>query len=130
MKNLETTKPENGNASARATMNHIRISPRKVRLVLGAIRRRPVADAFSILSSLKKKGARIVAKLLASAVANAKQKKMDENRLMVRLAFANGGPVLKRHLPRAMGRADGILKRTSHITLVLEEGAIRRELKM
>ena len=118
---------ENQSLSARAVARHIRMSPRKVRLVLDAIRRKPVGEAFSVLTHVKKKAARIVAKILKSAVANAKVKKMDENRLFIRLAFADGGSTLKRYLPRAMGRADTILKRSSHITLVLEEGAVRNE---
>lgn len=115
----------NQETSGRAIAKYIRISPRKVRLVLNAIRRQPVEEAFSILSHLNKRGARIVSKVLKSAVANAKKKELDENRLFVRLAFADGGPTLKRFLPRAMGRADTILKRTSHITLVVEEGILR-----
>ena len=117
---------EQNTASARAVTRYIRISPRKVRLVLDAVRRKPVGEAFSILANLKKKAARIVAKTLKSAVANAKKKELDENRLFVRLAFADGGPTLKRYLPRAMGRADTILKRTSHVTVVVEEDALRR----
>ena len=111
--------------SARAVSRYIRISPRKVRLVLDVIRRKPISQAFSILENLNKKGSRIVVKVLKSAIANAKNKDMDETRLFVRGAFANGGPMLKRYLPRAMGRADTILKRTSHITLIVEEGMLR-----
>jgi len=81
-----------------------------------------VSEAFSILANTKKKAARLVTKTLKSAVANAVQKKLDEDRLFIRLAFADGGPSLKRFLPRAMGRADNILKRTTHLTLVVEEG--------
>ncbi len=118
---------KNGSAvQARAVARHVRISPRKVRLVLDTIRRRHIAEAFSILNNLKKRAARVVEKVLKSAAANAKQKQMDEAKLIVRTAFADGGPVMKRHLPRAMGRADTILKRSAHITLVLEEGAVRR----
>ena len=121
MKNV--TGLENKNAgSARAVTRYIRISPRKMRLVLETIVRKPVFQAFSILAHTKKKAARIATKTLKSAVANAKQKQMNEDRLIVRLAFADGGPSLKRFLPRAMGRADNILKRTSHLTVVVEEG--------
>lgn len=108
--------------SARAVSRYLRISPRKVRLVLDAIRRKPVSEAFAALTQLNKKGARVVIKVLKSAVANAKKKEMDEDRLFVRLAFADGGPTMKRYLPRAMGRADTIIKRTSHITVVVEQG--------
>jgi len=107
---------------ARAVTRYVRIAPRKVRVILGAIRRQSVGSAFSILDNMPKKAARIVNKTLKSAVANAKHKKMDESRLIVRYAFADGGPTLKRFRPRSMGRADSILKRTSHVTVVVEEG--------
>ncbi len=107
---------------AQAVTKYIRIAPRKMRLVLAIIVRKPVSEAFSILANTKKKAARLVTKTLKSAVANAVQKKLDEDRLFIRLAFADGGPSLKRFLPRAMGRADNILKRTTHLTLVVEEG--------
>ncbi len=122
MQNLNQIR-ENSVANAKAVSRFIRISPRKVRLVLDLIRKQPVQKAFLILQGTKKKGARIVSKILKSALANAKQKKLDENKLFVRLAFADGGPTMKRFLPRAMGRADQILKRSAHITVVLEEGS-------
>jgi large subunit ribosomal protein L22 len=75
---------------------------------------------------MNKKGARIVLKTLRSAVANAKQKTMDENRLVVRYAFVDGGPVFKRFRTRSMGRADQVIKRTAHLTVVLEEGRLRQ----
>ena len=106
---------------AKAVTRFLRISPRKVRLVIGTIRRKPVDQAFSILSGLKKKGARIVEKTLKSAQANAIQKKMEESRLYVREIKADGGPSLKRYMPRSMGRADVILKRMTHLTVVLGE---------
>ena len=115
---------ENTVANAKAVSRFIRISPRKVRLVLDMIRKQPVQKAFLILQGTKKKGARVVAKILKSALANAKVKKLDEDKLFVRLAFADGGPAMKRFLPRAMGRADKILKRSAHITVVLEEGSV------
>ena len=124
MKNIASTENK-VSQNAKAVTRYIRISPRKMRLVLNIIVRKPVHQAFSILAHTKKKAARLVAKTLKSAVANAVQKKMDENRLFVRLAFADGGPTLKRFLPRAMGRADGILKRTTHLTVVVEEGNVK-----
>jgi len=110
---------------ARCVTRFVRISPRKVRLVLETIRRKPVLEALVVLANLKKRAARVVEKSLKSALANAKQKTMDEGRLFVRMAFADGGPVMKRYLPRAMGRADTILKRSTHLTVVLEEGETR-----
>ncbi len=92
-----------------------------MRLVIDAVRRKPVSDAFSILENLKKKAAPLVAKTLKSAQANAKVKKMDETRLYVREIKADGGPSLKRYMSRSMGRADVILKRMTHLTVVLGE---------
>ena len=106
---------------AKAITRYIRVSPRKLRLVIDAIRMKPVSDAFSILENLKKKGAELAVKTLKSAQANAKVKKMDESRLYVREIKADGGPSLKRYMPRSMGRADVILKRMSHLTVVLGE---------
>ena len=106
---------------ARSVTRYIRISPRKLRLVINTIRYKPVEKAFGILTTLKNKGARIVEKTLKSAQANAKVKKMDENRLYVREIKADGGPSLKRYMPRSMGRADVILKRMSHLQIILDE---------
>jgi large subunit ribosomal protein L22 len=109
---------------ATATLKYARISPRKVRLVLTAIR--DTADAEIALSRLKfadKRGAKLVYKLLASAVANAGLKfgVTDPSRLFVKDAFANEGPTLRRFRPRAQGRATRINKRTSHVTVVVAE---------
>ena len=104
---------------AKAITKYIRISPRKMRLVIDTVRYQPVSNAFAILDHLKKKGAPLAAKTLKSAVANAKVKKMDENRLYVREIKADGGPTLKRHMSRSMGRADVILKRMTHLTVVV-----------
>lgn len=106
---------------ARAVVKYLRISPRKVRLVINAIRRKPAAQAVSTLATLNKKAARLVEKGLKSALANAKVKGLEESRLVVREIKADGGPVLKRFMARAMGRADEILKRTTHLTIVLRE---------
>ena len=107
---------------ARAIVRYLRISPRKVRLVVNAIRRKPVGTAFSILTVLKKKAARLVEKGLTSAVANAKVKGLDQTRLVVSQIKADGGPVMKRFMARSMGRADQILKRSTHLTIILSEG--------
>lgn len=106
---------------AKAITKYLRISPRKLRLVVDTVRSKPVSNAFSILTSLKHKGARMVEKTLKSAQANARVKKMDESRLYVREIKADGGPVMKRYMPRSMGRADVILKRMAHLTVVLGE---------
>ena len=99
---------------ARAIVRYLRISPRKVRLVINAIRKKPATQAQSILMGLNKKAARLVEKGLKSAVANAKGKGLEESRLMVSEIKADGGPVMKRFMSRSMGRADQILKRTTH----------------
>lgn len=112
---------------ARAVIKYLRIAPRKLRLVLDTVRGQGVKEALSRLRAMNKKGARLAEKAVASAFANAKVLKMDEARLFVSEIKADGGPTYKRFMSRSMGRADRILKRTSHITVVLEEGAKRRE---
>ncbi len=104
-----------------AITKYLRISPRKLRLVADTVRYKPVASAFAILENLNKKGSEMVSKTLKSAAANAKVKKMDEARLYVQEIKADGGPSLKRYMPRSMGRADVILKRMSHLTVIVGE---------
>lgn len=106
---------------ARAVIKYLRIGPRKVRLVIDAIRGRPVKEAFYRLAVLNKKAARLAEEALKSAVANAKVLKMDENQLYVSEIKADGGPSFKRFMSRSMGRADRILKRTTHLTVVVKE---------
>ncbi len=113
--------PETPARSARALARYVRISPRKVRLVINTIRHQPTEQAFGILMSLKQKAARLTEKLLKSAVANAKVLGLDENRLYVCEVRADGGPSLKRFMQRSMGRADRILKRTTHLSLAVAE---------
>ena len=105
----------------KAQAKYIRIAPRKVQVIIPAIKGKKVEDAISILQFMPRKGARILQKVLHSAVANAEQNKVDIDTLVVKTVFVDGGPTLKRFMPRAMGRAYPILKRTSHITVFLEE---------
>jgi large subunit ribosomal protein L22 len=105
----------------KAQAKYIRIAPRKVQVIIPAIKGRKVEEAISILQFMPRKGARILQKVLHSAVANAEQNKVDIDTLVVKKVFVDGGPTLKRFMPRAMGRANPILKRTSHITVFLEE---------
>ena len=105
----------------KARVKYLRIGPRKVRPILNLIRRKYVRDAFDILTNINKKGARLTERLLRSSVANAKVKKIDEENLFISDIRADGGPMLKRFMARAMGRADRILKRTTHINVVLVE---------
>jgi large subunit ribosomal protein L22 len=107
---------------ARAQVTHVRMSPRKVKVVLDLIRNKPVEIATAIVKNTPKAACEPVGKLLASAVANAENNyNMDKSNLYVAECFACPGPILKRIRPRAQGRAYRINKRTSHITLVLKE---------
>ena len=100
----------------------IRISPRKVRIVGDVIKKKNVNEAMGLLMYMPQKASFILKKLLDSALANAKQKKyVDIDNLYVKNVLVDGGPMLKRFLPRAMGRATKIRKRMSHITLFLDE---------
>lgn len=106
----------------KAIGRHIRMSPQKARLVADMIRGKDVREAISILAFSKKRSAHSIDKILKSAIANAKAKKtIDVDTLYVKTIFIDGGPILKRFMPRAMGRASLIKKRTSHITVVLDE---------
>ena len=107
---------------AKARARFIRISPQKARLVADTIRGKNVDEAITSLRFMPKKGARVLRKVVESAVANASQNEaIDVDTLYVKTIFVDGGPMLKRIRPRAMGRASRILKRTSHITVVLDE---------
>jgi len=100
----------------------LRVSPHKARLVADLVRGKRVADALTILKFTPKKSARLVNKTLRSAIANAENTQvMDVDSLFVKTILIDEGPRLKRWRPRAMGRATRILKRTSHITVVLAE---------
>jgi large subunit ribosomal protein L22 len=107
---------------AKATLKYVRISPRKVRLVTDLVRGKKVSDALNTLAFTRKKSSKVVSDLVKSAAANAEStKNMDPDNLYISRIFVDGGPMLKRFMPRAMGRATRILKRTSHITVVLKE---------
>ena len=105
-----------------ATLRRLRMAPRKVRLVADVIRGKKVEDALNILNFSPKAAAKPLAKVLKSAVANADVKGgYDLDRLIVKTATVDEGPTWRRWLPRAMGRATRIRKRTSHVTLILGE---------
>ena len=107
---------------ARAKLSSVRLSPRKTRLVVDMVRGQGIQAALNILRFSPQSSAKVVAKLLESAVANAEQKGVaDVDRLFVKTIFVDGGATLKRFTPRAMGRASKIRKPTSHITVVLAE---------
>ncbi len=107
---------------ATAKLKYARISPRKVKIVLDLIRNKPVGEAMAILRHTPKSASEYLVKLLKSAVANAENNfNMDAEKLYVSQCFVCPGPTLKRMMPRAQGRGDRILKRTSHVTLVVSE---------
>ncbi len=107
-------------AEARAHVRHVRIAPRKVRIVVDLIRGKNIGDAEAILRHTPKRASVVVAKLLKSAVANAQHNfDMDVRDLYVHAVWVDGGPTLKRIHPRSRGQAFSILKRTSHISVVL-----------
>lgn len=107
---------------SKAVARHIRVSPRKARQVIDLIRGKEINEAYKILKFTPNKGAALIEKVLKSAVANAEHNyDMDVDSLIVGKAFVDQGATLKRFRPRAMGRADGIRKRTSHITVIVTE---------
>ena len=107
---------------AKAVAKYIRISPRKAAQVADLVRGKSVGEAYAILKFTPNKGAAIIERVLKSAVANAEHNyNMDVDKLYVSTIFVDQGPSLKRFKPRAMGRADGIMKRTSHITVMVSE---------
>ena len=106
----------------RAVGKYLRVSPHKVRLVADLVRGKKVDEALTILKFLPKKSGRLINKTLRSAVANAENTHtIDVDTLFIKSILVDEGPKLKRWRPRAMGRATRILKRTSHITMVLAE---------
>ena len=109
---------------AKAHLRYVRISPRKVKIVLDLIRGKEVGRAIGILKTTPKAAAEYLYKLLNSAVANAENNHhMDPTKLYVSECFVCPGPILKRAMPRAQGRTFRINKRSSHITIAVKEKA-------
>ena len=107
---------------ARAYLRNVRIAPRKVKVVCDLIRGKSAAEANAIMMNTPKAASELLIKLLKSAIANAENNHgMNPENLYVSEVYVTPGPVMKRVMPRAQGRAFRILKRTSHITLVLKE---------
>jgi large subunit ribosomal protein L22 len=105
-----------------AIAKYVRLSPRKVRLIMDEIRGRRVEEALNMLSFTPQKGGKILKKLIDSAVANAQHGSgTDVDKLFIHRLFADEGPTLKRFSPRAQGRATKILKRTCHLTVILND---------
>jgi large subunit ribosomal protein L22 len=119
----KASKKSEGNSEvARATLRHVRISPRKARLVVDLIRGKQVEPALAILRYSPKKGAKLAKKLLESAIANAReQERADVDRLWVTKSWVDEGRTLRRYMPAAHGRATPIRKRSSHMTIVVGE---------
>ena len=107
---------------AQAAHRYVRLSPRKARLVADLVRGKPVGDAIGVLQQLPKKAARVLVKALKAVVANAEStQRVDVDRLYVKRITVDEGPTMKRFLPRAHGRATMIRKRSSHLTVVVDE---------
>lgn len=107
---------------ARAVAKYVRVSPRKLRYVMGPVRRRTVAEALSMLRAANRRACKPLAKAIASAFANAKQKDpaLGAEHVIISRLVADGGPVWKRFRPAAFGRAAPIRKPTAHITVELD----------
>ena len=122
VKEKSAQRKANADKRPRAQAKYVRISPRKVQIVIDLIRGKQVDDALAILMYTPKSAAPVVEKLLASAIANAENNlEMSRDSLYVAEVYANQGPTLKRYWARSHGRADLIKKHTSHITIVLDQ---------
>lgn len=111
---------------AKAVARHVRISPRKVRPVVDLIRGKRVDQALSILRFTPRRAAEVVSKVIRSAVANAEHNlDLPRDNLYVAAAFVDQGPTLKRFHPRQRGQAFPILKRSSHVTVIVRQGEER-----
>lgn len=113
---------EKADRRPRAIAKYIRISPYKVRAVLDLIRGKSYREAVGILENLNKSSSEPILKVVKSAGANAENNlSFNIDELFVAECYADQGPTLKRYIPKAHGRAGGLLKRTSHITVILDE---------
>ena len=122
VKEKAAARKANADKRPRATAKYIRVTPRKVKIVVDLIRGKQVDQALAILAYTPKSAAPYVEKLLNSAIANAENNlEMDRSSLYVAEAYANQGPTLKRYWARSHGRADMIKKHTSHITIGLDQ---------
>ena len=120
---MATKSTDTATVEVRATAKYVRVSPGKARLVVDLIRNKSVAQAFDILHFCNRAVAVDVEKVLKSAVANAENNNgMRASDLVVKYAYVDEGPTLKRIRPRAKGSASRILKRTSHITIIVAPG--------
>ncbi|HEX9882699.1 MAG TPA: 50S ribosomal protein L22 [Desulfobaccales bacterium] len=112
----------------KARARYLRISPLKLRLVARTLPGKKVEEALALLRFMPQRGARLLRKVVMSAVANAEQRpQVDVDSLFIKGVQVDGGPSLKRFQARAMGRVNRILKRSSHITVVLDEGPAKKK---
>lgn len=122
MKEKAIARKQNADRRPQATAKYVRISPSKVKIVLDIIRGKDFNEAMAILMGTPKSASEVLIKILKSAGANAENNlNMSKEDLYVAECFANPGPIYKRWWPRSHGSADTILKRTSHITIILDE---------
>ena len=122
VKEKAAARKQNADKRPHATVRNVRISSRKVKIVIDLIRGKKVDEALAILKYTPKSASPVVEKLLASAIANGENNLgLDKETLYVAEVYANQGPTYKRYWARSHGRADMILKRTSHITVVLDQ---------
>lgn len=109
---------------AKAVAKTIRISALKSRLVMRLISGKKVSDAYNILNNMNNKASRIIKKVLTSAVANAENNlNLDKEKLYIKKAYVNDGPVLKRSVPDSRGRIAKNDHRTSHFTIIVDDGS-------
>ena len=109
----------------RAVSKYLRVSPQKVRTLIGAVKGKPVETGLNALKFMPQKAAKILEKTVRSAVANADQKPdIDVDALIIRNITADQGPTLKRFRARARGRGARILKRTTHVTVILSDESV------
>lgn len=121
-KKVEEKPAKPARTSAKAVAHDVRVTPRKARLVLDLIRGKQVNEALGILSNVNKAASPLVAKVVKSAASNAINNfGMSEEKLYVAECYAGDGIKMKRYLPRAKGSASGLVKRSSHITVVVKE---------
>ena len=122
MREKSAKRIQNKDARPYAKVKYVRMSPSKVRIMLDVIREKRAVEAMAILENSTQIAREPLVKLLKSAIANAENNKgMNKDDLVVAECYVCPGPTLKRMMPRAKGRADRILKRTCHITIVLDE---------
>ena len=122
VKEKAAARKANADKRPHASVKYVRVAPRKAQIVVDLIRGKQVDEALAILQFTPKAASPVVLKLLNSAIANAENNlEMDRGSLYVAEVYANQGPTLKRYWARSHGRADMIHKRTSHITIVLDQ---------